>query len=77
MYIEIILYLLDKNHKPFLSFPHHSIQYNFYVLSDEFDVLAESKYCPQAIKHKEKPYFAVLFHPEVRNKKIIENFCLQ
>lgn len=28
----------------------------------------------QAIKHKELPFYGVLFHPEVRNKNLIENF---
>ena len=48
--------------------------HNFYVESNEFEIVATSKYCPQAIKHKQNPFYAVLFHPEVRNKKIIENF---
>jgi len=50
--------------------------HNFYVNSDEFEVFAKSDICPQAIKHKNKPFYAVLFHPEVRNKEIIENFVL-
>ena len=29
----------------------------------------------QAIKHKDKPFYGILFHPEVRNKKFIVNFC--
>ena len=29
----------------------------------------------QAIKHKDKAFYGILFHPEVRNKKLIENFC--
>ena len=40
----------------------------------EFDVLAESAKCVQAIKHKQKDIYGVLFHPEVRNKEIIERF---
>jgi GMP synthase-like glutamine amidotransferase len=28
----------------------------------------------QAIKHKQKDIFGVLFHPEVRNREIIERF---
>jgi GMP synthase-like glutamine amidotransferase len=39
-----------------------------------FDVLAESTKCMQAVKHKEKAIYGVLFHPEVRNKEIIQNF---
>jgi GMP synthase (glutamine-hydrolysing) len=42
--------------------------------SDEFEVLAESPKCLQAIKHKQKPIYGVLFHPEVRNPEIIKNF---
>jgi GMP synthase (glutamine-hydrolysing) len=44
--------------------------------SAEFDVLAESENCVQAIKHKEKSIYGVLFHPEVRNPEIIERFAL-
>lgn len=43
--------------------------------SYEFENFAYSSKCIQAIKHKFKPFYGVLFHPEVRNKKIIWNFC--
>jgi GMP synthase (glutamine-hydrolysing) len=39
-----------------------------------FEVLAESAQCIQAIKHKQKPIYGVLFHPEVRNQSILERF---
>ncbi len=42
--------------------------------SMEFDVLAESENCIQAMKHRERDIYGVLFHPEVRNKKTIEQF---
>jgi GMP synthase (glutamine-hydrolysing) len=42
--------------------------------SATFDVLAESEVCAQAIKHKQKDIYGVLFHPEVRNKEIIQRF---
>jgi GMP synthase (glutamine-hydrolysing) len=42
--------------------------------SPEFDVLADSAQCVQAIKHKNKEIYDVLFHPEVRNKEIIQRF---
>jgi GMP synthase-like glutamine amidotransferase len=42
--------------------------------SDEFEVLAESSKCVQAIKHKQKNIYGVLFHPEVRNKEVIQRF---
>lgn len=48
--------------------------HNFFVESNRFDIIASSKNCPQAIKHKNKPLFGVLFHPEVRNKELINNF---
>ena len=49
--------------------------HNFYVESKEFDLFAKSKNCPQAIKHKYKPFYGVLFHPEVRTKNLILNFA--
>lgn len=48
--------------------------HNFYVDSNEFDIIAHSDLCPQIIIHKTKPFHAVLFHPEVRNKELIKNF---
>jgi GMP synthase-like glutamine amidotransferase len=42
--------------------------------SEEFEVLAESPRCLQAIKHKQKPIYGVLFHPEVRNAEILKHF---
>jgi len=44
-------------------------------LTDAFDIFSKTKYV-QAIKHKAKPFYGVLFHPEVRNKEIIENFII-
>ena len=49
--------------------------HNYAILpSDEFDVLAESSKCVQAIKHKRKAIYGVLFHPEVRNKEVVQRF---
>ncbi len=42
--------------------------------SEKFEVLAESAKCVQAIKHKQKPIYGVLFHPEVRNPEILRHF---
>jgi len=39
-----------------------------------FETLAESTKCIQAIKHKQKSIYGVLFHPEVRNQEIIQRF---
>jgi len=44
--------------------------------SADFDVLAKSKVCVQAVKHKQKNIYGVLFHPEVRNKEILQHFTL-
>jgi GMP synthase-like glutamine amidotransferase len=44
--------------------------------SAAFEILAQSTKCIQAIKHKNKLIFGVLFHPEARNPLIIENFIL-
>jgi len=43
-------------------------------IPEEFEVLANSDKCIQAIKHKSKNIYGVLFHPEVRNKEMIERF---
>ena len=40
----------------------------------DFFVLAKSKLCVQGMKHKSKEIYGVLFHPEVRNREIIERF---
>jgi GMP synthase-like glutamine amidotransferase len=49
--------------------------HNFSVApSEEFEVLAESAHCVQAIKHKQRNVYGVLFHPEVRNQEILQRF---
>jgi GMP synthase-like glutamine amidotransferase len=40
----------------------------------DFDALAESAQCTQAIRHRKKPIYGVLFHPEVRNEDILKRF---
>lgn len=42
--------------------------------SDEFEVWAKSDKCIQVVKHRTKPVYGVLFHPEVRNQELIKNF---
>lgn len=44
------------------------------VVSPEFDIYATSSLCPHAFKHREKHVYGILFHPEVYNHEIIENF---
>ena len=48
------------------------------VLVKTFDILAVSEKTDtvQAIRHKSRPIYGVLFHPEVRNKDIIEKFLI-
>ena len=61
--------------------PLFSLQFNAYTLhnfsvepSGEFEVLAESAQCVQAIKHRQREVYGLLFHPEVRNKEILQRF---
>ena len=49
--------------------------HNFSITpSRDFDILANSENCIQAVKHRYKNIFGVVFHPEVRNKEILERF---
>ena len=64
--------------KDFLGFHGEHLVYelhNLNVESNEFNIVAVSENCIQAIKHKKKPFYGVQFHPEVRNKSLIENFA--
>jgi anthranilate/para-aminobenzoate synthase component II len=51
----------------------HNYCIDFYRLK-EFEIFSTNK-ISQAVKHKEKLIFGVLFHPEVRQKQLIINFC--
>ncbi len=42
--------------------------------SENLETLAVSDRCVQAVKHREKPFYGVMFHPEVRNEWLIERF---
>jgi GMP synthase-like glutamine amidotransferase len=42
--------------------------------SETFEAIAQSAKCVQAIAHKQKPLYGVLFHPEVRNPDILKRF---
>ena len=62
---------MEKRKKEFEAYELH----NYSVKpSKDFEILAKSKKCVQAIKHKSKPIYGILFHPEVRNKWIIKRF---
>lgn len=43
---------------------------------NNFEILAKSDSTIQAIKHKNKEIYGIIFHPEVRNCKIIGNFLI-
>jgi GMP synthase (glutamine-hydrolysing) len=66
-----------------MSNPLFSSSFKVYALhnysvqpSQEFDMLADSATCAQAIKHKQKEIYGVLFHPEARNKEILHRFVV-
>lgn len=46
---------------------------NSFELPKEFDLILKTSQS-QLIKHKKKEIYATLFHPEVREEKLIENF---
>jgi len=49
--------------------------HNFTVeVGGDFEVIAKSEECVQAMKHSCKPIFGVLFHPEVRNEEMLKHF---
>jgi GMP synthase (glutamine-hydrolysing) len=49
--------------------------HNYSVESNnDFETLAKSTGCIQAVKHKQKNIYGVLFHPEVRNQDILRCF---
>lgn len=49
--------------------------HNYSVESNQsFETLAKSTGCIQAVKHKQKNIYGVLFHPEVRNQEILKCF---
>ena len=52
----------------------YELHNNYIIPSTDFQIYAKSKGTPQAIKHKGKKIYGVLFHPEVRNKELILNF---
>jgi GMP synthase (glutamine-hydrolysing) len=53
----------------------YELHNNYVVFRDikNFEIFARTSIA-QAVKHKSKPVYGVLFHPEIRNKEIIINF---
>jgi len=52
----------------------YQLHNNYIEFSGQFNVMAKNDIV-QAIKHNRKSIYGVLFHPEVRNKWMIERFC--
>jgi len=48
--------------------------HGFYAENKKYFKTYSFNACPQAIKHNSKEIYGILFHPEVRNKKIVEEF---
>jgi len=58
-------------HKDFEAYTLHTFAIH---PSKNFEVLFESEKCVQGVKLMGTDFYGVLFHPEVRNKQILENF---
>lgn len=52
----------------------YHLHQNTFKIPKNYETYTLSK-TPQAIKHTEKPWYATLFHPEVRNKELIQTFA--
>ena len=63
------------NFKPSLNEVY--LLHNYAAINKDFEVFAHSQEfeISQAIKHKTREIYGVLFHPEVRNKELIIKFC--
>ncbi|MDD3976931.1 MAG: glutamine amidotransferase [Methanomicrobium sp.] len=56
------------------KFEAYELHKNSFELPPDFLILAESDTDIQVIKHRYKLIFGVIFHPEVRNERVVENF---
>ncbi len=71
--------VITKNLNKLFSkeFEAYNLHQNSLTNINKFDILAISENDSiQAIKHKHKPFYGIIFHPEVRNESIIKNFIL-
>jgi GMP synthase (glutamine-hydrolysing) len=71
----------EKFDKSFLGLSGETEVYHLHNNYADFSKLKEFEvYCgetiSQAVKHRSKEIYGVLFHPEVREKDLIKNFCL-
>lgn len=72
----------EKFHKKFLGLEGSKEVYHLHNYYIDFSNILEFDYYSisdneivQAVKHQEKEIYGVLFHPEVRQKELIMNFC--
>lgn len=56
------------------EFDAYELHRNSVIISSDFEILAESDSGTAAFKHREKLIFGVMFHPEVRNERVVQNF---
>jgi len=68
--------MMNENPLFYAGFKAYSLHSYCVKPSGDFEVWAKSTKCVQVIKHKIKPIYSVLFHPEVRNPELIERFIL-
>jgi GMP synthase-like glutamine amidotransferase len=68
--------IISLKNNPLFSadFQAYSLHSYCVEVSEEFEVWAKSAKCVQVIKHKTKPIYGALFHPEVRNQELIKRF---
>lgn len=68
--------IISLRDNPFFSgdFKAYSLHSYCVEASEEFEVWAKSTKCIQVFRHKTKPIYGTLFHPEVRNQELIKRF---
>lgn len=57
------------------AFDAYELHHYSVVMPVDFLALAESEVCIQAMRHKSRPIYGVMFHPEVRNEWAVVRFC--
>jgi GMP synthase-like glutamine amidotransferase len=67
------------NETPLLGEPRQIEGYHLHncgtTLPNGFQLVAGSNDAVEAFKHRQKSVYGIIFHPEVRNKWILERFC--